>query len=58
MYKNSYLLLVHLLRNIVLCRMRLKKSHRVRDLCFSPDGRYFAVTQERQFQVGVLWGWI
>ena len=49
---NSYLLLVHLLRKIVLCRMRLKRGgHGVRDLCFSPDGRHFAVTQERQFQV-------
>ena len=55
---HGYLLLVHLLRQIVLCRMRLKKGERVRDLAFSPDGRFFAVTQERQFQVGVcVWMW-
>jgi hypothetical protein len=27
----------------------------VRDLVFSPDGNFFAVTQERQFQVC---GWV
>lgn len=48
---QGYLLLVHLLRKIVLCRMRLKKTRCVRDLAFSPDGRYFAVSQERGFQV-------
>lgn len=39
---------MHLRRRLVLCRMRLKRTHKVRDLQFSPDGRYFAVTQDRQ----------
>ncbi|EWM22550.1 small nucleolar ribonucleoprotein complex subunit, partial [Nannochloropsis gaditana] len=48
---GGYLFLGHVSRGIILCRMRLKRPNKVRDLVFSPDGQFFAVTQDRQFQV-------
>jgi periodic tryptophan protein 2 len=46
---QNFAMLVNFHRGIVLHRMKFKKK--VRRVCFSPDGRYLAVTQGKHVQV-------
>lgn len=46
---QNFAMLVNFHRGIVLHRLKFKKK--VRQVCFSPDGRYLAVTQGKHIQV-------